>query len=79
MGLSDGTCDSCGEPKSTLFPVAVLDELPFGGMGLVQKWYCVDCSEELVENAKDEDGEEDEEEDKGPDASPINRSDRSSL
>jgi len=79
LGLRDGTCDSCGEPKSTLFPVAVLDELPFGGMGLVQKWYCVECSEELVENAKDEDGEEDEEEDKELDSSPINRPNSSSL
>jgi len=33
----------------------VLDELPFGGMGLVQKWYCADCTEELIEDAKGED------------------------
>ena len=76
MALSDGCCDSCGEPHDVLFPIAILDESPYGGMHLVQKWYCYDCLEEIRteeedkatnpskdNKEEDEDGDEEEESD----------------
>jgi hypothetical protein len=67
MGIRDGKCDSCGDDVPLLFPIAVLDELPTGGEGMVQKWYCLDCREDMEENyepapEKDEDEDKDEEE-----------------
>jgi len=67
--LQNGICDSCGNPSDVLFPIAILDELPTGGMGMVQRWYCIECKDELEQEAeenkdKDEDGEENEKEDK---------------
>ena len=59
--LENGLCDSCENPTDTLFPVAVLDELPTGGMKHVQKWYCVACKGELELEAEEKDaGGEDE-------------------
>lgn len=56
MALSDGCCDSCGEPTDVLFPVAVLDEVPTGGMKHILKYYCITCKDtledEATENAK---------------------------
>lgn len=63
MGLSNSTCDSCGEAFDILFPVAILDELVTGGMGMVQRWYCINCKSELEDEATekaDKDDEDDE-------------------
>lgn len=63
MGLIDGKCDSCGEEVGFLFPIAVIEELPSGGMKMVIKYYCWDCYDIMTDEAKDDLDEEDEEED----------------
>lgn len=62
MPLHDSTCDSCGEATDVLFPVAILDELPTGGMGMVKKYYCYSCYEDICEEAESNSKEEDEKE-----------------
>jgi len=68
MGLSDNKCDSCSEEVGYLFPIAIIDELPSGGMKMVIKYYCWDCYDIITDTAKSEldekDDEEDEDEDK---------------
>lgn len=54
MGLQNGNCDSCGEPKTTLFPIAVLDELPSGGCAMVTKYYCSSCADDMKDEADQE-------------------------
>jgi hypothetical protein len=62
MGLIDEKCDSCGDKKSALVPLAVLDELPTGGMRMVVKYYCRDCADTYLDEAEDIDKEEEDEE-----------------
>ena len=52
MGLKDGTCDSCGDKLDVLFPIAILEELPSGGEGMVIKYYCLTCKETLEDEAE---------------------------
>jgi len=62
----DGKCESCGETFSALWPVALLDETPYGAEIMIQKWYCYGCMEILWENWQEgEDGDEDEEDEEG--------------
>jgi hypothetical protein len=70
MGLSDNKCDSCGEEVGYLFPMAVIEELPSGGMRMVIKYYCWDCYDIMTDSAKeqlDEDEDKDEDEPDQPD------------
>jgi hypothetical protein len=64
MGLTDGHCDSCGDEVNFLFPIAVIVELPTGGLTMAVKYYCIDCYETLVDTAHCEQDEEEENEDK---------------
>lgn len=59
MGLQNGNCDSCGEPKTTLFPIAVLDELPSGGCAMVTKYYCSSCADDMKDEADQENDTDD--------------------
>lgn len=58
MGLPDQKCDSCGDEHDVLFPVGILDELPSGGMAMVQRWYCVTCLDQLKEEAEEADDDD---------------------
>jgi len=59
MALNDGKCDSCGEKVDVLFPIGILNELPTGGEGYVQRWYCLSCKKLVEEEAEDTDDEDD--------------------
>jgi hypothetical protein len=54
MGLTDNKCDSCSEEVNFLFPIAVIEELPSGGMKMIVKYYCWDCYDIMTDAAKDE-------------------------
>lgn len=60
MGLVDQKCDSCEQEVGVLFPVAMLVEMPTGGMRMVQRWYCIECSNTIVSEAEEAEEEEDE-------------------
>jgi len=72
MTIQNSICDSCGEPSDVLFPIAILDELPTGGMGMVKKYYCYSCYEDICEEAETNSKEKDEDEEDSP-IDPINK------
>jgi len=69
--IEKGICDSCNDPSDVLFPIVVLDELPTGGMGMVRRYYCYSCYEDICEEAETNNKEKDEDEEDSP-IDPIN-------
>jgi hypothetical protein len=73
MGIENGKCDSCEKEVDILFPIAILTDLPSGGEGLVQRWYCITCHDaieaeaETLDNSDDKDDEENDDEEEEPD------------
>ena len=66
MGIENQKCDSCDKKVDVLFPIAILTDLPSGGEGLVQRWYCITCHDAIeaeAETLDDTDDKDDEEND----------------
>lgn len=58
MGLDDQACDSCDAKTDVLFPVAILDEQPFGTV-MVKRWYCCVCMKALAQECEEAENNDD--------------------